>query len=408
MSDKKNSNTLGQPNIDRITKQDLEVDARLVNLYRAFVERQFVPINNPAFFEFVSYAEKALEEDQFGTPGRLFYSLIKESEGRISVAQEERATQRFPSHKRDEVIGRVRSSKSSVARNSFKVIESVASSSLDDYNVGYLPVAMVQCFFPQKRLPKGTERWQMDHGRTSLLVRNGEIASRETLHRYRISDIPHGYLSRLLTTYIIGQSVKTGSRTIDMGHSLRECLNRLKIPVQGVAGKRLTKAVEDLAASSIIIGHWDKDGSVHSNYARIVSGVSFWIEPNMRQKTFWNPELTLSADFHDQLKEHRVPINMDHLKSLSMSPRRMDLYVWLAYRCPKIPRHREVAIPICDLQAFFGPSIQNPKHFKQKLKEDLKAIKSIFNYNVTIKGDMLIIRRTTSPIPYKTMIQTPQ
>ena len=404
MSDKQNSSTPHRPDIDRITKRDLEENARLEGLYGQFAFRKFVSVSNPAFLEFVSYAEKALEEDQYGTPGRLFYSLVKEREGRISSTQEERAMERYPSHRRDNVLSRLDLSSRSSKRNGKEVIQVEAQSSLGDYNVGYLPVAMVQCFFPQKRLLDGTDEWKVDHGRTSLLVSNGKIASREKPNEYRTCDIPHGYLARLLTTYVIGQSVKTGSRTIDMGHSLRDCLSRLKIPVDGPAGKRLTKAVEDLAASSIIIGHWDKDGSVHSNYARIVSSVSFWIEPNLRQRTFWNPELQLSADFYEQLREYRVPVNMDHLKLLSRSPRRMDLYAWLAYRCPKIPRRKEVAIPIRDLQSLFAPDINNLKHFKKKLKEDLKAIGAIFNYNVIVEEDMLILRNSPPPLPYRTKV----
>ena len=406
--DKKNSTTTQEPSIDQITKWDLEHDVRLEKLYRQFVVRKFIHASNMSFFEFVAYAEKALEEDKIGTPGRLFYSLIKESAGRIYDHQEERAMQRFPSYKRDEVVARLRGSQPLVESNSgtSDVIE--MSSSLGDYNVGYLPVAMVQCFFPQKRLPSGTQKWQVNHGRTALMVRNGDISDRDNPGQYRVCDIPHGSLSRLLTTYVIGQSVKTGSQNIDMGHSLRDCLSRLNIPVDGPAGKRLTKAVEDFASSSIIIGHWGEDGSVRTSYARIVNSVSFWIEPNLRQKTFWNPELILSRDFHDQIQEHRVPVNMDHLKALSKSPRRMDLYVWLAYRCSRIPRGGRVTIRLSDLQSIFAPDIRNLKHFKQKLKEDLKAIGSVFNYNTRIDGDMLILSYTPPPLPYKTIVQKPK
>ena len=406
----KKSNTSKQPNIDQISKQDLENDARLENLYGQFAIHNFIAVSNRGFLEFVAYAEKALEEDGYGTPGRLFYSLIKAFEGRITQSQEERAMQRFPSHLRDEVVYRVRTSKS-LSKSAPKPADEIKveeTSLLGEYNVGYLPAGLVQCFFPQKRLSNDVRNWQVNHGRSSLLVSPGNIADRNNPQQYRFCDIPHGYLSRLLSTYIIGQAVKTGSPTIDMGPSLRKFLRLLNIPVEGAAAKRLTRSVEDFAAASITIGHWGED-HVTTKYARIVDEVSFWIEKNERAITFWTPEMVLSDKFFDQIKYHLVPINMDHLKSFTRSPRRMDLYTWLSYRCPKVSRRGRVTIPLEDLRPIFAPDITEERFFKLRLKQDLKAIASVYkDLDASVHGNFLMLRYSPPPLPYKVMVQKPK
>ena len=406
----KKSNTPTQPNIDQISKWDLVNDAHLEILYGQFAFRKFIPVSNRGFLKFVAYAEKALEEDGYGTPGRLFYSLIKAFEGRIGQSQEERAMQRFPSHLRDEIVHRVQTSKS-LAKSAPKSADEVKveeTSLLGEYNVGYLPAGLVQCFFPQKRLPNEVRDWQVNHGKTSLLVSPGNVADRNNPQRYRTCNIPHGYLSRLLSAYIIGQAVKTESPTIDMGPSLRKFLRLLNIPVEGAAGKRLTRSVEDFAAASITIGHWGED-HVTTKYARIVDEVSFWIEKSERVITFWTPEMILSDKFFDQIKYHRVPINMDHLKSFTRSPRRMDLYTWLAYRCPKVSRRGRVMVLLEDLRPIFAPDITEERFFKLRLKQDLKAIAAVYkDLNASVHGDFLMLRHSPPPLPYKIMVQNPK
>ena len=154
---------------------------------------------------------------------------------------------RFPSHLRHEVVYRIKSPFPATTEPQ-QAVELKETSLLGEYNVGYLPAGLVQCFFPQKRLPNKVRNWQVNHGKTSLLVSSGSIADRNKSNHYRTCDIPNGYLARLLSAYIIGQAVKTGSPMIDMGPSLRSFLRLMQIPVEGAAGKRLTRAVEDFAA----------------------------------------------------------------------------------------------------------------------------------------------------------------
>ena len=65
------------PHFDNITGSDLSDDDRLRLLYLEAVRRKFWPNTARDVLEFWCLAEKALNDDKQGTPGKLFYSLVK-------------------------------------------------------------------------------------------------------------------------------------------------------------------------------------------------------------------------------------------------------------------------------------------------------------------------------------------
>lgn len=116
----------------------------------------------------------------------------------------------------------------------------------------------------------------------------------------------------------------------------------------------------------------------------------------------WTPTMTLSDDFYRAVQEHRVPVNMEHLVKLSRSPRRMDLYSWLSYRTPRIRPRGRVPVKLHALWSIFGPDIAEFRDFKKRLIRDLRAIAAIYpGFNAEIDGDILWLRRSPPPVPYR-------
>ena len=386
------------PHIDlrNISREDLTDDRRFEALYKGYVSRKLWPNDYINFLEFASYAEKALQEDRRDTPGRLFAALIRQNQKRISLDQEDRAKLRFPT-------GRIETIVEAIREPWLQDLVDPEPSPLVDRNIGFLPAAAAQCFLPQKRLPDGQILWTVSHGNTTLSINATSIVDRNAPGVVRQTEVPYGRLARILFAYVIGQSVKTKSPTIDMGTSLRNFMARLGISYDGRAGKKLTDAVEDFAAAQFMIGHWG-DRYAGARYARVVDTVEFWLEPDDGQRTFWTPELTLSDKFYEQVQAHQVPIDMDHLAALR-SPRRMDFYVFLAYRTGLIPRRRVVRIPLPELQPILAPDISESRAFKRRLREDLRAIAKIYpHFNAEIQDDFLALRWSSSPIPRRSQV----
>ena len=394
------------PDINNIAVSNLVDNDQLADLYLQFVSRGFLANSERNFREFVCYAQKALDEDQYGTPGKLFYALIKAKEGRISQDQEDRALARFSSKQRFQIVESVGAGKAVIQAASTKTI---VAEEVKERNIGFLPAAAVQCFFPQKQLPDNVRDWQMSHGECELLIEGGRISKRGDPRTFRYCSVPYGYLARLLFAYISGQAVQTRSRHISLGHSMTKFMKRIGVAMDGRSGKKLVTAVEDIAAASFYLGYWTRDGSTHTKFARVANRASFWQMPkDENQVTLWTPEMEISADFYEQLQDHRVPIDIDHLASLTRSPRRMDLYTWLAYRTHAIKEGRRDAIPVRYLKPVFAPDIESIRLFKQRLKADLVAIGKVYpRFRAEVRDDVLVLHQSPPPVPPATSILIP-
>ena len=94
-----------KPNFDKIEPYDLQRPERLKELYIEAVRRGFWLNTEAAALNFFAFAEKALADDKYGTPGKLFYALIKQKNFyHITDGQEDRARAKLTSYERSELV----------------------------------------------------------------------------------------------------------------------------------------------------------------------------------------------------------------------------------------------------------------------------------------------------------------
>ena len=368
-------------------------------LYLEAVRRKFWPNNPQAVLEFWCLAEKALHDDKHGTPGKLFYSLIKAKNlSFVTDAMEERALRRMRSGDRQYLVKRASGLNGLPAPQSE---ESQYALFGNKPNVGYHHGVMMQCFLPQKRLPEGQLNYQVSHGRASLLIEAGKLANPEAMHEFMQCGLPFGSRARLIIPYINAYAVIRKTREIDLGKNLWRFMEKINSPINSYNGKMVVEQIQSLAAAQFILGEWSEDGT-KTKVGRLAEEVSFWIERDPDQNLLWNQVMLLSDRYYDALQGRHVPVDMNHLVKLTRSERRMDLYSWFSYRLPGIRKDRAVHVPLRDLQPIFAPDNHSPKLFKQRLKQDLKAIAKVYpNFHVEIAGDLLLLEKSPPPVPRK-------
>ena len=383
-----------------ITANDLQTDETLRHLYVEAVSRGWWPNTNPAALDFLSLAEKALEDDTFGTPGRLFQALVKSKyTGRITNSQEVRAQRRFNSPARDRLVERAAET---LPRNQSAIPPENPAfgdghpSGLDTH-FGVHHSIMMQCAMPQHPLPPTQRQYEAKHGRALLEIQAGSLADPNSPGKTKKCPIPYGSRPRIILPYINGYSALHKTREIDMGKSLRRFMESLGIGVDGRRALQIVSQVEALAAAQITLHEW-QDDTVTSRVGRIADGITFWLKRDQRQALVWQPTMLLSAEYYDSLQNHQAPINMEHLGRLTRSPRRMDLYAWLSYRAPRIRKGESVVIACSALHRIFGHSLQDPQDFRRRLREDLTAIYRIHPFRMSLRGDMLILGKSRPPV----------
>ena len=383
-----------KPDFDKITKSDLEQPERLKHLYAEAVRRGFWQNTERAVLEFFAFAEKALADDTYGTPGRLFYALIKQKNHKyITDEHEKRAEGKMPGYERSELVA--------VADGNLRLpvfdteeIEQV----LIGRDIGYHHGVMVQCFLPQLRPKEGVTTHRLDHGRASLLINAGMLANPAQQNVFKTCLVPWGPKARLIIPYINKQAVVTKSPTIDLGASLRNFMTSVGVPVGGRNGRAITSQIENIAAAQFVLGEWENDRAT-TKRAAVSNEITFWLERDADQATFWNPEMVLSPEYYQSILERPVPVDMRHLTALQSSPRRMDLYGWFSYRLPQIRKGKTVRIPLQLLAPIFAPNIKTPRLFKHRLKADLKAIAAVYSdFSIELDRDLLLLRKSPPPV----------
>ena len=387
-----------QPDFDNIVEEDLRDNARLAALYLEAVRRKFWGNSPPAALDFWCLAEKALLEDNKGTPGRLFYALVKAKDLHlVTNALEQRAMSRIGSDERQILVERVGDLKNGLVSAPADEVQNA----LFGREIGYHHGVMMQCFMAQKRLEDGQTTFQSNHGRSSLVVRAGLLADVKEPNRFIQCSIPFGAKARIIVPYIVGYAVIRKTPVIDMGRSLRRFMETVRMPISGQNGKMLTQQVNNIAAADFMLGDWS-EGRVTTKFRRVANEISFWMERKPDQLTFWNPEMVLSDEFFEAIQTRRVPVDMEHLTKLAGSPRRMDLYCWLSYRLPQVREGKGTSVPLKYLQPIFAPDMDpesSARLFKQRLKADLKAISQVYTgFNVSVQGDLLRLFNSPPPI----------
>ena len=119
-----------------------------------------------------------------------------------------------------------------------RIVEAAAGwASDEDISTGYMYSGWCQTALPHRRPSDDTAIWKLETDSMTLLVEPGVrvIHGSDPVH----VGVPFGAIARLILIYLQSEALRTGSRDIELGGSLRAFLGRLGISVGG----RTTKLV---------------------------------------------------------------------------------------------------------------------------------------------------------------------
>ena len=87
--------------------------------------------------------------------------------------------------------------------------------------------------------------------------------------------------------------------------------------------------------------------------------------------------MVLSSEFYNEIKAHKIPVDLDVVREFVNAPAVLDLFVWLVYRC--YAAEHEAEIP---LFGQFGLANQlgsieyrRERRFREKLEKWLRSIR---------------------------------
>lgn len=246
---------------------------------------------------------------------------------------------------------------------------------------------------PHKRLAD-EQAWEKKGHKVSLLIEPGRMKVKGKTVLY---GVPYGARARMILLYLQTQAVRTGSREIELGRSMRAWLERMGVAYGGETAKSLREQAARISACSLKF-FWDDEGRGAEGWAagRIVtSGLRFHAAGGEAQDALWEDRVELDPTFYKALSEHPVPLLEAAIRQLRDRSMSLDLYVWLAWRLHTLERETPISWPAIFGQ--FGEGYGQLRHFKPRFTEALAAAVAAYPDARVDVGDAGILMRPSRP-----------
>jgi Plasmid encoded RepA protein len=259
----------------------------------------------------------------------------------------------------------------------------------------FLHSVMCQVGMPRKRVEGHS--FSRVNGGVALEIEAGKLWDGQRMQQ---QPLPYGTKPRLVMVHISSEAVRTKSREIEIGHSIRDFLETLGI---GTSGGRtgpfsaFKAQMMALAACRMTIG-LSVGGRTITMDAKPVERFEAWLHPTGAQRTLWPGYLTLSGRFYETLMEHAVPLDKRALGALQHSALALDCYTWLAHRLCRIEHPGGIRLSWANLHEQFGGEYVERRDFKRTMKQALTAALAVYPA-ARVESETGGIRLMSSPPP---------
>jgi hypothetical protein len=232
----------------------------------------------------------------------------------------------------------------------------------EDTGLGFAFSGWAQAALPHRRLPDD-QPWQLVSERVTLVVEPGRLPAGGG--RLVYVGIPFGAHARLIMLYLQTQALRTGSREIELGGSLRQWLTRMGVPIGGTAARSVRDQAERISRSRLTF-HIGPEGSASGlvNQSIVDRAIFLDVGEGTHQGRLNLETAKLSEGFFDQLQRHPVPIEEAAIKPLANNSAAIDCYIWLAYRLHSLSAPKLVTWKALKTQ--FGAGFKELYHFKNR------------------------------------------
>jgi hypothetical protein len=243
----------------------------------------------------------------------------------------------------------------------------------EDNGIGFLYSGWCQAALPHKRLPDD-QGWQVEGNRLCLIVEPGMKRGPGGVPVH--VGVPFGSRARLILIYLQSEALRTESREVVLGQSLRNWLERMQIPVCGKNFAIVREQTERISRCRLTfeIRKGNRIGMASQN----IVDTAIFMDPtdDEAQSSLFAQNARLSEAFFEGLKKHPVPIEEAAIGAISNNSLAMDVYVWLAYRLHSLTKPTPLSWHA--LKAQFGAGYAAMKTFKFKFLPNLRLALAVY------------------------------
>jgi hypothetical protein len=266
----------------------------------------------------------------------------------------------------------------------------------EDSTVGFLYSGWCQAALPHRRLPDA-EGWQIQSDRVTLVVEPGMRPTASG--KPEPVGVPYGSRARLILIYLQSEAIRTKSREIELGGSLRAWLSRLGIPQGGKSIAAVREQAERLSLCRLTF-RVQSGGTVGLVNQSIVDSALFLDASDERQPSLFLERAKLSEGFYAQLQKHPVPLEEAAIRAVSNNSQALDIYAWLAYRLHSLSGPRTISWRA--LQPQFGASFGRLDNFRARFLDNLALALAVYpSARVEVGEGGLVLHPSRPPVATK-------
>lgn len=279
------------------------------------------------------------------------------------------------------------------------VIEAAAKYMADEENgLGFIYSGWAQCALPHRKLADD-QPWQIASDRVRLIVQPGLRPIGEE-GRIESVGVPFGAHARLILLFLQTEALRTGSREIELGASLRKWMARIGITAGGSAFRSVRDQAERISRCRLTF-HIQGGGRTSALVNQSVVDRALFIEEDDGNQGRLNLEIAkLSEGYFEQLKKHPVPLEEAAVRALANNSAAIDAYIWLAYRLHVLTQDRLVTWQALKQQ--FGTAYKELHHFRQKWSKSLQLALAVYpDARVDVEDEGVVLKPSRPPVAPK-------
>ena len=245
----------------------------------------------------------------------------------------------------------------------------------EDNALNFVYSGWAQCALPHRRLADDAA-WEISAEKVRLVVEPGRRPSGlDGEGPLEFMGVPFGSHARLILLYLQTEALRTNSREIELGRSLRDWLGRIGVSVGGRTGKLVKDQAERISRCRLTF-HLQGAKSAGLINQSIVDRALFIDDSDAPQGRLSLEMAKLSEGFFEQLRRHPVPLEEAAIRAINNNPAALDCYLWLAYRLHALTTPRLVTWKA--LKGQFGGGFKEAYHFKNKWSQTLQLAMAVY------------------------------
>lgn len=267
----------------------------------------------------------------------------------------------------------------------------------EDGSLGFAFSGWAQCALPHRRLPDET-RWEIAGERVRLVVEPGLRPSFDDGPMEHVG-VPYGSVARLILLFLQTEALRTDSREVELGGSLRQWLGKIGASVGGSNARAVRDQAERISRCRLTF-HIQGSGRVGLVNQSIVDRALFIDDGCEKQGKLSLEAAKLSEGFFEQLRRHPVPIEEAAIKAISNNPAALDAYLWLAYRLHVLSCDKLITWKA--LKSQFGTSYKELFHFKPRFTQALALATAVYPAaKIDIRDEGVVLKPSRPPVTPK-------